>query len=280
MASDVVKAPPWHGWVTADLFLNSLSTGTFAVAALCDILASAACRPVARVGFLAAFPLALADLFCLVIDLGDPLRFHHMLRVFKPRSPMSLGVWSTGVFAISSFATWLLEILDLPSLAPARTAVAAFGLLTALAAGSYKGVLLSTTAQPGWKDARWLGAALGVSSGALGAAFLLGAAAISGAAPALGGLRVVLAVLLVLDLAATVAVARELRAALATRISRTGLIVCHAISLGLGLVLPLALLLLSSSADAALAASSLTLLGALAFRHQLVMIPQHDPAAL
>jgi hypothetical protein len=27
----------------------------------------------------------------LVLDLGDPLRFHHTLRMFKPSSPMSLG---------------------------------------------------------------------------------------------------------------------------------------------------------------------------------------------
>ena len=31
------------------------------------------------------------DLLFLVLDLGDPLRFHYMLRVFKPSAPMSLG---------------------------------------------------------------------------------------------------------------------------------------------------------------------------------------------
>jgi hypothetical protein len=31
------------------------------------------------------------DLMMLVLDLGDPLRFHHTLRMFKPSSPMSLG---------------------------------------------------------------------------------------------------------------------------------------------------------------------------------------------
>ena len=36
----------------------------------------------------------------LVLDLGDPLRFHHMLRVFKPSSPMSLGTWSLTVYSL------------------------------------------------------------------------------------------------------------------------------------------------------------------------------------
>ena len=36
----------------------------------------------------------------LVSDLGDPLRFHHMLRVFKPSSPMSLGTWSLTVYSL------------------------------------------------------------------------------------------------------------------------------------------------------------------------------------
>ena len=36
----------------------------------------------------------------LVLDLGDPLRFHHMLRVFKPSSPMSLGTWSLTAYSL------------------------------------------------------------------------------------------------------------------------------------------------------------------------------------
>jgi Ni/Fe-hydrogenase subunit HybB-like protein len=278
MASEALKAPPWHGWVTADLFLNSLSTGTFATAALCDLVAPADFRSVARIGYIAAFPLAFADLLCLIIDLGDPMRFHHMLRIFKPRSPMSIGVWSMTAFAVAALAAWPLEIIEAPSPAPLRTAVAVFGLLAALVAGSYKGVLLSATAQPGWKDARWLGAALSVSSGALGAAFLLGAASISGDGPAIRALRAVLGALLVLDLAATGATMREMRGALASRVSRTRVILFQTISLGVGLAFPLALLL-SPSADAAIAASALTLVGALAFRHQLVMIPQSAPSA-
>ena len=47
-------------------------------------------RKVSRVGALASI---LASMYFLVADLGRPERFHHMLRVAKPSSPMSLGTW-------------------------------------------------------------------------------------------------------------------------------------------------------------------------------------------
>lgn len=272
----VLKAPPWRGWVTADLFLNSLSAGTFAVAGLCDILAPAGYRAVVRLGYLAAFPLVLADLVCLVIDLGDPLRFHHMLRVFKPRSPMSLGVWSTSVFAIFSFGVWILEVFDASRLVAVREILGALGLLSALVVAGYKGVLLSTTAQPGWKESRWLGAALSISSGAAGAALLLAAAATLRQRAAVGGLRVGLLVLLVLDGLATMTVVQEMRAAAAQRFTRGQLVTSYAISIGLGLVAPLILLALFSKASTAIAAAALTMLGAFALRHHLVAIPQRQ----
>ena len=35
----------------------------------------------------------LASLYLLIADLGRPERFHYMLRVVKPSSPMSVGTW-------------------------------------------------------------------------------------------------------------------------------------------------------------------------------------------
>jgi len=32
-------------------------------------------------------------MYLLIADLGRPERFHHMLRVAKPSSPMSVGTW-------------------------------------------------------------------------------------------------------------------------------------------------------------------------------------------
>ncbi|MFI5351846.1 MAG: NrfD/PsrC family molybdoenzyme membrane anchor subunit [Candidatus Binatales bacterium] len=276
----VTKAPPWHGWVVADLSLNSVSTGVFAVAALCDLIdgliGSAAYRPVVRIGYLAAFPLVLCDLACLILDLGDPARFLHMLRVFKPGSPMSVGVWSTSVFSMFAFLAWSLEIFDRSGFPAARVAIAAAGIVAALVTAGYKGVLLSTTAQPGWKDSRWLGAELSISSGASGAAFLLAFAAILDAQPAMADLRAVLAIVLILDLAAASVVTYEMRRAISARFTRAEIAAWYAAMLGGGGLAPLILIGVSAATAASIAAAVLTILGAIAMRHHLMMMPHHD----
>jgi hypothetical protein len=277
---NVVKAPPWHGWVTADLSLNSLSTGIFAVAATCDLIAGAAFRPVVRAGYLAAFPLVLGDLICLIVDLGDPARFLHMLRVFKPSSPMSPGAWSTNAFAFFAFVMWTHEFSNVESLGAARSAVAAFGLVAALVTASYKGVLLSVTAQPGWKDARWLGAHLSISSGALGTAFALAIAASSSAAIALHGLRAALIAALALDTVAAVAVNYEMRDAVAARFIRIEVVRWDVLLIGGGLLAPLILLLTVRGSTAAVAAAMLTILAAPLSRHHLVTIAQRGPRSI
>ena len=52
--------------------------------------AGPALRRGTRVGALGAL---VAGAYFLVDDLGRPERFHHMLRVAKPTSPMSMGTW-------------------------------------------------------------------------------------------------------------------------------------------------------------------------------------------
>src|SRR5215469_7681704 len=99
----ITKAPPWHGWVTADTFFLSLASGTFAIAALTIIFRPHEMHTIARFAFCIVFPAMLVDLACLIIDLGDPTRFHHMLRTFKLRSPMSIGVWAISFFSLLSF---------------------------------------------------------------------------------------------------------------------------------------------------------------------------------
>src|SRR5262249_17066088 len=99
-AEPVTKAPAWHGLVAWDMLFNNLTTGLFLVAALAELSAPEVFTPVARAAFPLALALLLVDLLCLVLDLGDPLRFHHMLRVFKPSSPMSLGTWCLTVYAL------------------------------------------------------------------------------------------------------------------------------------------------------------------------------------
>lgn len=48
-----------------------------------------------RVGTVALVPSPVL----LIMDLGRPERFHHMLRVVKPTSPMSVGSWTLLAFS-------------------------------------------------------------------------------------------------------------------------------------------------------------------------------------
>src|SRR5262245_23157593 len=104
------KPPNWHGLVTLDMVLNNLSTGLFLVAAVGELLAPGVFRPLAALVYPLVLLFLLGDLVCLVLDLGDVRRFHHMLRIWKPSSPMSFGTW---VITAYSVPVTLLAILSL-----------------------------------------------------------------------------------------------------------------------------------------------------------------------
>ena len=168
-ASRVVTKPPdWHTLVVFDVLFNNLTTGLFLVAAVGELAAQAVFTSVATWAYPIALVLLLIDLGLLVLDLGDKLRFHHMLRVFKPSSPMSLGTWCLTVYSLFLTVIVAAEVVVAVGWLPGdaglawwvRKVAVAGGLPFAFGSAAYKGVLFSTTAQPGWKDARWLGAYL------------------------------------------------------------------------------------------------------------------------
>src|SRR5947209_12068585 len=171
----VTKAPDWHGLVAWDLLFNNLTTGLFLVAALGELAAPTVFTAVAKAAYPVALVLLLTDLMCLVLDLGDPLRFHHMLRVFKPSSPMSLGTWCLTAFSLPLTAAAALALVpsDGRAVEWGRKLAAIVAIPPAVGVALYKGVLFSTTAQPGWKDMRWLGGYLANSAVLLGTAGLL-----------------------------------------------------------------------------------------------------------
>src|SRR6516164_436800 len=144
-AGPVTKAPAWHGLVAWDLLFNNLTTGLFLVAAVAELVAPEVFTPVAKVAYPVALGLLLADLVCLVLDLGDPLRFHHMLRIFKPTSPMSLGTWCLTVYSLPLTVAAALSLLSAggPTLEWVRKGAVVLGLLSALGSAVYKGVLFS-----------------------------------------------------------------------------------------------------------------------------------------
>ncbi len=273
----VTKAPPWHGWVTADLFLSSLGAGTFAVGAICLLAQPGQFAPIARAVFVIVLPVMLCDLACLIADLGDPARFHHMLRVFKPGSPMSVGVWTLSIFSVLAFLGFAASLLGLADWV--LEVVAAAGLMPALVAGAYKGVLFSATAQPGWRRMRWLGAALSISSAATGLAVTLVIAGALGGGAAARLLRLALAATLVMLLVSGLLVRASMRAdPEAIPMRRAALAAPFELFVWYGpLVAMLPTVARGPRFDAA--AAALVLLNAVAFRHRLVIIPHRVPPA-
>jgi hypothetical protein len=149
----VVRPPVWRHDIPAYLFTGGLAAGSALLAAGADVTGRAAMRRAGRLTALAALG---ASTYFLINDLGRPARFHHMLRVAKPTSPMSMGTWILAAFgpaaglAAASEAAPAVGVPGLP--AAGRVAgLAAAGLAPALA--TYTGVLLADTAMPSWHAA-------------------------------------------------------------------------------------------------------------------------------
>jgi hypothetical protein len=91
----------------------------------------------------------------LISDLGRPERFLNMLRVFKLRSPMSVGAWTLTAFGSATGAAAFAELVErrFGGALPARVvgdAAELVGAATGLAMSTYTGVLVGATAVPVW----------------------------------------------------------------------------------------------------------------------------------
>jgi hypothetical protein len=282
---EVTHPPNWHELVVVDVVLNAATTGLFLVTAAGELARPDVFGPVAACAYPLALVLLLADLMCLVLDLGDPRRFHHMLRVFKPSSPMSLGTWCLTAYSLPLSAVAALDVLALlgwlpvawTGPAPARAALVLLAVPFAFGSMAYKGVLFSTSAQPGWRDARWLGAYHTTSALAVGAGLLWALAELGGHDRAASLLRPALAVLVVVSAYPAWRLAVELCPAAAGAYTAGERLAAGAAVLAGGIVAPAALTAVGGVAAAVVAAAAL-LGGAYAARAVVVALPHRTAA--
>ena len=144
----VIKAPVWTWEVPLYFWFGGIASGSAFVALACDLAGDEDSAAVARKVALAA--LAPSPVL-LILDLGRPERFVNMLRIFKPRSPMSMGAWALTVFGNLAAAAVGADLLG------RRRAARALGAANAVVGGylgSYTGVLLASTAVPVWARSR------------------------------------------------------------------------------------------------------------------------------
>jgi hypothetical protein len=144
----IINAPVWTWEVPLYFWFGGIAAGSSFVALACDLAgdedSARTARKVALAALMPSPPL-------LIMDLGRPARFYNMLRVFKPRSPMSMGAWALSAFGGLAAAAVGADLVgrhrEAKLLGSANAVVGGY-------LGSYTGVLLASTAVPVWGRSR------------------------------------------------------------------------------------------------------------------------------
>ena len=193
-----LTSPQWPLLIDIYFFLVGVAGGAFMAAGVADILGSRQDRVVTKIGGWLALLTVIPGPILLIIDLGMPSRFLHMLVVpkasqniglsaisigpfhIKPYSPMNLGAWALLGFGFCALAVVVTLYLEdsgrVRDLGPLRGAFGAIGVLLGFFVAGYPGQLLAATAQPFWTNARPLGAlfmAVGAATGLAAIALIL-----------------------------------------------------------------------------------------------------------
>jgi len=169
-----LKAPVWTWEIPLYFFIGGVAGVSACLAFFAQVFGSGP----GLVRLLLWMALA-GGAFCpmlLVADLGRPSRFLNMLRVFKWRSPMSMGVWILVAFSGCVFVAvvsneLLLHGVTVSGLLALRWIAEAASALTGLLLASYTGVLIGATAIPVWSynrtalPAHFLTSGLGAAAG-------------------------------------------------------------------------------------------------------------------
>ena len=137
----LLKQPVWSWEVPLYFFVGGAAGASAVIAAAAQVAGADErlvrdARRIAAIGAAASAP-------PLILDLGRPERFLHMLRVFKPQSPMSVGVWILSAFGTATGAAALFDGA-IGDVAAGVAAVSGLGMAT------YTGVLIGATSIPVW----------------------------------------------------------------------------------------------------------------------------------
>jgi formate-dependent nitrite reductase membrane component NrfD len=180
------EVPHWGWWIVLYFFFGGLTGGVYLAAAWLDLFGDQTDRPAMRLGHLLAFPLIILCVVFLIADLGQPLRFWHMIfqserfpePILKPYSPMSLGsgiLFIFGLVSVLSFVDALFarsRLLHAPG-NPIGKLVSAIGAIAGLSLAGYTGALLNVSNEPVWGNSPWVSALFVFSGVSTGIAALL-----------------------------------------------------------------------------------------------------------
>jgi hypothetical protein len=149
----LLKRPQWSSEIPLYFFCGG-AAGAAAILASVAKVTGADSRLIRDARYLAAVGGAISPAL-LIKDLGMPSRFLNMLRVFKYRSPMSVGSWTLMAFSSSTAAAaflggWQRQRRGLPRVFENTSAF--ISTITGPIISTYTGVLLGATAIPVWNQ--------------------------------------------------------------------------------------------------------------------------------
>jgi formate-dependent nitrite reductase membrane component NrfD len=228
MEPGLLKSSDWPLLIDVYFFLGGLAGGAFVIATIANLVDGRRYRDIVRIGYYVAFLAVLPCPILLIVDLGVPPRFLHMMMVSKPSaaigmgamtagpfhlkpfSPMSAGAWALLAFGLCAFLCSLDTLLldrGGRSVRGLRTVAGVVGSVFGFFIAAYPGVLLGATARPLFISAHWLGAlflAVGAATGGAANALVLVWLRGSGARDALARVMRVTSVALVVELIALI----------------------------------------------------------------------------
>ena len=155
-----IHGPHWKWLIIVYFYLGGITGAAAAIAGLSRLVGPAEDRRLVGAARYLSFASLVPCPVLLVLDLGRPARFHHMLLRFNPRSPMSLGTWGLTLFgALCGLGAAQQTAADdlvgrgraarAIACSPERV-VAAASVPVGLFVAGYTGVLLAATAVPLW----------------------------------------------------------------------------------------------------------------------------------
>jgi formate-dependent nitrite reductase membrane component NrfD len=173
--------PHWGWWIVLYFFVGGVTGGVYFAAAWLDLFGDQNDRVAVRLGHMLAFPLVIVSALLLIVDLGQPQRFWHMIfesesppiPILKPYSPMSFGSVVLALFGLVSFLSFVDALfgrgrwLHGPG-NPIGKVLSILGSVAGLALAGYTGVLLNVTNEPVWGNSPWTSALFlfsGISTG-------------------------------------------------------------------------------------------------------------------
>lgn len=304
--------PPHWGWyIVLYFFFGGIAAGAYFISTMLPLTGDPRDRETIRLGYLLAFPLLLVCAVLLIVDLGVPSRFWHMVLQnknlpalqLKPWSPISIGTWIVTVFGLFSFVAFLGALVDsgrgswaplvratervrrLPR--PLRLAWNVLGTLVGFALAGYTGVLVMATTIPVWQEAKVLGGLFLVSGASAAFAALMLLLIRRGRShrdPSLAKLARADGFMLLLELVLIAALVLTLGRHAGTLL-RGGFGVLFWLGVvGIGVLLPLVLhrrpILGWDEHRRAVAAAVCVLVGGLLLRFVIIMSPQYPAVAL